>query len=107
MIQLDCPYCGKRNLTEFAYGGEAHVARPENISGISDKDFARYLFTRKNPKGTHFERWNHAMGCRRWFNAVRHTVTDHFWATYECGAEAPMPPADWDGVFSKLETEEA
>lgn len=105
MIQVDCPFCGKRNLTEFTYGGEAHIARPENIAEISDAEFARYLFTRKNPKGTHQERWNHAMGCRRWFNAVRHTVTDQFWATYKVGETAPLPPAGWDGVLSKSEFE--
>ena len=43
------------------------------------------------------------MGCRRWFNAVRHTVTDQFWATYKVGETPPLPPSDWDGVCSKTE----
>src|SRR5207245_2795974 len=29
-------------------------------------------------KAPHAERWLHAHGCQRWFNAVRDTVTDRF-----------------------------
>ena len=32
----------------------------------------------KNPKGPFAERWVHSAGCRRWFNAVRDTVTNEF-----------------------------
>ena len=29
MLLIDCPYCGMaRPEIEFAYGGEAHIARP-------------------------------------------------------------------------------
>ena len=105
MLQIECPFCGKRNLTEFSYGGQAHIPRPQNIGSISDAEFARYLFVRKNPIGVHQERWNHAMGCRRWFNAVRHTVTDQFWATYKVGETSPIPPSNWDGVCSRTECE--
>jgi len=31
------------------------------------------------------ERWRHAHGCGRFFNAVRDTTTDHFIATYKSG----------------------
>ena len=51
MIQVECPFCGKRNLTEFSYGGQAHISRPENMETVSDAEFARYLFARKTPKG--------------------------------------------------------
>ena len=30
---------------------------------------------RKNPRGLHREQWDHAAGCRRWFNVERDTVT--------------------------------
>lgn len=105
MIQVECPFCGKRNLTEFRYGGQAHVARPTDVAAASDAEFASYLFMRKNPKGVHYERWNHSLGCRRWFNAVRHTVTDQFWASYKAGAAPPQPPLDWNGVISRSEFE--
>ena len=35
----------------------------------------------------------HAQGCRRWFNAIRHTVTHEIAATYRPG-EAPPPLPD-------------
>ena len=28
MFLIRCPNCGERDLSEFAYGGEAHIARP-------------------------------------------------------------------------------
>ena len=38
--------------------------------------WAEFLFVRTNPKGVHAERWNHAHGCQRWFNALRDTASD-------------------------------
>ena len=33
MLLIDCPYCGMaRPEIEFAYGGEAHIARPADPS---------------------------------------------------------------------------
>ena len=103
VLEIHCPFCGPRDLSEFRYGGQAHIARPEDPAAVSDADWARYLFTRRNPKGVHRERWVHAMGCRRWFYAVRHTVTDQFWATYRVGEAAPLPPEGWDGLGSRSE----
>ena len=68
MFIINCPYCGERDQTEFTCHGEAHIARPDNPSEISDEEWGKYLFFRENPKGTHFERWTHDHGCRRWFN---------------------------------------
>ena len=92
MHLIDCPHCGPRDEQEFRYGGEAHIARPENPEALSDAEWADYLFKRKNPKGWHFERWCHDAGCGRWFNAVRHTVTHVIHATYDVGAPRPEPP---------------
>ena len=103
MLEIHCPHCGPRNLSEFNYGGQAHIERPENPEAASDADWARYMFMRRNPKGVHLEKWVHAMGCRRWFYAVRHTGTDQFWASYRVEETAPMPPKDWDGVGSRPE----
>ena len=44
---------------------------------------------RTNPKGVHAERWNHAHGCQRWFNALRDTVSDRILATYKAGEPRP------------------
>jgi sarcosine oxidase subunit delta len=44
---------------------------------------------RTNPKGLHAERWRHTSGCGRFFNAIRHTVTDKFVMTYKAGEPKP------------------
>lgn len=82
MLLIQCPWCGLRDETEFRYGGEAHVARPENPEKLTDAEWAEFIFIRSNPKGLFRERWVHAAGCRRWFNAVRHTVTHEIIETY-------------------------
>ena len=41
------------------------------------------------PKGVHAERWRHARGCGRFFNALRDTTTDHFLAFYKTGEAQP------------------
>lgn len=81
MLIIDCPYCGARDETEFSYGGEAGIARPLHPESLTDAEWADYLFMRSNARGTHRELWNHAQGCRRWFVAVRDTVTYRFSAT--------------------------
>jgi sarcosine oxidase subunit delta len=89
MLLINCPYCGQRPEIEFQYGGQAHVARPENPSTSSDEEWAEFLYMRDNPKGAHFERWRHTHGCARFFNAVRDTFSDFFLDTYEIGAPRP------------------
>lgn len=85
MLIIKCPYCGPRPELEFTYGGEAHIARPANPAALDDEQWTTYLYVRKNPKGSHAERWRHTNGCGRFFNAVRNTVSDKFSATYEIG----------------------
>ena len=75
MLLISCPFCGERAETEFAYGGEAGISRPKNPSALTDAQWADYLFMRSNPRGAHRELWNHAQGCRRWFEVERDTVT--------------------------------
>jgi sarcosine oxidase subunit delta len=93
MLLLHCPFCGPRPETEFRCGGEAHIRRPD--AAASDAEWAGYLYLRRNPKGLHFERWQHVQGCRRWFNAARDTVSDRFLAFYPIGAP---PPATLPGA---------
>ena len=103
MLIITCPWCGPRDQTEFAYGGEAHIVRPLNPDALSDAQWADYLFMRKNIKGRHLEQWGHAYGCRRWFNVERDTVTYRITATYKPGeqaAAASVPPGGGRGMGS-------
>lgn len=98
MLLIDCPYCGARPEVEFRCGGEAHIARPADPGLVSDADWAEFLFYRANTKGVLAERWNHAHGCQRWFNALRDTVSDKFIATYKMGQ--PPPKVMGEGLSS-------
>ncbi|WP_406119744.1 sarcosine oxidase subunit alpha family protein [Streptomyces sp. NBC_00989] len=91
MLLIPCPWCGPRDEAEFHYGGQAHVAYPETPAELTDEEWARYLFFRDNPKGPFAERWNHAAGCRRWFNAVRNTATNEILGVYRAGEPRPTP----------------
>jgi sarcosine oxidase, subunit delta len=92
MLLIHCPYCGERPESEFAYGGEAHIARPTDPSSLSDDEWAAFLYMRSNTKGVHAERWRHARGCNRFFNALRDTTTDRFLAFYRTGTPRPALP---------------
>jgi heterotetrameric sarcosine oxidase delta subunit len=94
MFLIRCPYCGERDISEFAYGGEAHIARPTDSDKLSDAEWAGYVFVRTNPKGVFSERWNHQAGCRRWFNMVRNTATDDILAVYKVGEARPEVAAE-------------
>ncbi|HXU41124.1 MAG TPA: sarcosine oxidase subunit delta [Burkholderiales bacterium] len=85
MLLIRCPWCGPRDETEFRCGGEAHIARPGDPQALDDAAWAEYVFMRNNPKGWFRERWVHSAGCRRWFNAERHTVTHEIRRTYKPG----------------------
>lgn len=75
MLIILCPHCGPREQTEFCSGGEADRTRPADPALLGDADWAAYLFMRRNPKGPHRERWNHAAGCGKWFAITRDTRT--------------------------------
>lgn len=86
---FDCPICGPRPEDEFRCGGESHIVRPGPAVEVSDARWADYLFGRENPKGVHFERWVHAAGCGRWFNAARSTVSHEILAIYAMNQAKP------------------
>ena len=90
MFIIECPHCGPRDQVEFSYGGEAHRARPDNSDQMTDEEWAKFLFMRTNAKGVFAERWNHAAGCRQWFNVLRNTATDEILAVYPIGAVRPI-----------------
>mgnify|MGYP001246001498 CR=1 FL=1 len=101
MLHIYCPHCLEhREEEEFHAKGEAHIARPENMADISDEEFEKFFFIRDNEKGIVFERWRHLHGCGRFFNAVRHSVSDKFIKTYKAGEPKPkLSKSDIDHVL--------
>ena len=92
MLLLQCPHCLEvRSEEEFDYAGEAHIQRP--APGVSDADWADYLYFRSNPRGRHREMWVHTAGCRRYFNVVRDTVSYDVLAVYRIGEREGAPLA--------------
>ncbi|MFK8046965.1 MAG: sarcosine oxidase subunit delta [Halioglobus sp.] len=86
MLHIHCPYCEElREEEEFHYCGEAHIQRPKDPEALTDEQWGDYLFFRKNPRGIHHEMWLHAVGCRRYFNATRDTVSYKILETYPVG----------------------
>ena len=74
MLTIHCPHCGRRPETEFVYGGDANVRRPDPATA-SQEDWAAYIYERENPKGAHRELWLHASGCHLWLTVERDVVT--------------------------------
>lgn len=89
MMLIRCPHCGARDVTEFAYGGAAGLARPADCGGVSDAQWSAYVYMRDNPRGVHDELWQHSSGCRRWLAVRRNTLTHEVIAVAEPGE---LPP---------------
>lgn len=90
MLLIRCPYCEmERPEVEFKYGGEAHLVRPDP-NAASDEEWTEFLYFRTNARGPHAERWRHAVGCGRFFNCVRDTVSDRILVTYKNGEKRPQ-----------------
>ena len=75
MMRIPCPHCGLRDEDEFAYGGDATLARPADPEALTDAEWTAYLYMRDNPRGAHREHWFHRYGCRRWITIERDTLT--------------------------------
>ena len=52
MFVINCPYCGKREQSEFKAGGEAHIIRPKQPTELSDDQWACLLYTSPSPRDT-------------------------------------------------------
>ena len=88
MFYIYCPYCQEhREEEEFHPVGQAHIARPKDPEALSDEQWAEYLYFRKNPRGLHHELWVHAIGCRKFFNITRDTVTYEIKEIYKVGEQ--------------------
>jgi sarcosine oxidase subunit delta len=74
-MRINCPYCGERSLEEFAYHGDATVARPDAAAPNTMTEFISYVYGRANPDGWHRELWYHAAGCQSWLVVTRHVTT--------------------------------
>ncbi|MDN3523353.1 sarcosine oxidase subunit delta [Halomonas ramblicola] len=94
MFYIHCPYCGEhREEEEFHPKGQAHIARPADPEACSDEAWGDYLFFRDNPRGIHHELWVHAVGCRKFFNVTRNTVTYEILETYKMGEQPTITAA--------------
>ena len=75
---LNCPNCGERNVHEFRFGGEA-TSRP--VPNSTPDEWVSYFYNRANVAGVQREWWNHRYGCRKWFLALRDTVSNQIQET--------------------------
>ncbi len=88
MFYIYCPYCEEhREEEEFHVVGQAHIDRPLDPDSLSDAEWAKYLYMRKNTRGLYQEQWLHAIGCRKFFNMTRDTVTYEIKETYKVGEQ--------------------
>ena len=89
MLMIPCPWCGERAETEFTYGDDGTLERPEDPGAGSDGQWIDYLYMRDNPRGPHVELWYHGAGCRRWFKARRDTRTHRILSSCPPGEVPP------------------
>lgn len=73
MIRINCPFCGERDHSEFAYGGDASIEYP--ALDASPEEWCEAIFLRENVRGRQFETWHHVNGCRMWLVVERDTMT--------------------------------
>ena len=85
MILIPCPHCGERNASEFRYVGESKK-RPDPVAA-NQEEWRAYLYLKNNPAGWATETWYHRAGCRRFFAAERHTVTNEIRETRRPAAQ--------------------
>ena len=74
-MRIQCPFCGERDVGEFAYLGDAGARRPDPGLPDADERFHEAVYLRDNPAGPHAELWYHAFGCRSWLRVTRDTLT--------------------------------
>lgn len=73
MLLINCPCCGKRDQTEFTYGGDGSIVFP--ALDASTKEWHDAVFERENKFGRQTETWQHLFGCRMWLLIERDTST--------------------------------
>jgi sarcosine oxidase, subunit delta len=98
MILIPCPWCGPRNASEFYYVGERNH-RPDPAAAEPEA-WRTYLYLKDNPAGWVTENWMHRAGCRQYFIAERHTVSNEVRATRLPSAE-PEPAFEGGGEHAR------
>ena len=73
-MRIPCPYCGLRDASEFTYGEDGNVVRPDPEKD-NEQAWTDYVYQRTNPRGPHNELWHHTAGCRQWLRVVRDTMS--------------------------------
>jgi len=79
-MRIQCPFCGERDLSEFAYLGDANARRPDPNAPDAQSQFFAAVYLRDNPAGVHHALWYHASGCRSWLRVTRDTRTHEIFA---------------------------
>jgi heterotetrameric sarcosine oxidase delta subunit len=74
-MRIPCPFCGERDVSEFAYLGDANAVRPDPVAPDAEAKFFDAVYLRDNPAGLHDELWYHTFGCRSWLRVTRNTRT--------------------------------
>ncbi|HEU0149470.1 MAG TPA: sarcosine oxidase subunit delta [Bradyrhizobium sp.] len=84
-MRIPCLFCGHRDVSEFAYLGDANAARLAADTLDADRVVFEAVYLRDNPSGLHLELWYHASGCRSWLEVERNTRTHEITkATFAC-----------------------
>jgi sarcosine oxidase subunit delta len=72
-MRIQCPFCGERDASEFAYLGDADFKRPDPDAPDAETRYFEAVYLRSNPAGPHEELWYHAFGCGSWIRVTRDT----------------------------------
>lgn len=84
-MRIECPFCGPRDVSEFAYYGDAKRRAEASVLGASRQAYEA-VYLRDNPAGRHEDLWYHSGGCRSWLRVTRDTRTHEvFGATLAAG----------------------
>ena len=87
-MRIDCPFCGERDYSEFAYLGDADCPRPAPGAEDALQRFIDAVYLRENPAGAHRELWYHEFGCRSWVRVTRDTRTHEILEVRFAGEDA-------------------
>ena len=95
-MRINCPFCGLRDHSEFAYGSDASVEYPPLDAPL--EAWHEAVFLRENIRGRQRESWQHVHGCRLWLVVERDTLSHEIYAVRPAhpgvaAAVEPEPPA--------------
>lgn len=65
-MQLDCPFCGWRQVEEFRCRGVVTEFDPDTVNGV---------YQRVNRTDSSVEHWQHLHGCRSWLRVWRNPTS--------------------------------